>query len=128
MPRWPLGVPERTLRSEGTPVSQIDCAPLGDKRYNNNNNKFFTTKSHLQFFTAATFLIPSEHSEVHTLTSLAIGLVRANVAENDARLLCGNLGVMEVADGVDTKSVRTCKEHPSIRDIQDVRKLQKRKC
>ncbi|KAK8146033.1 hypothetical protein G3M48_003661 [Beauveria asiatica] len=67
-------------------------------------------------------------SIIFTLTSLALGLVRANVTENDAQLLCGNLGVMEVPDGVDPKSVRTCKEHPPIRDIQYVRKLQKRKC
>ncbi|KAF1734832.1 hypothetical protein CRV24_003751 [Beauveria bassiana] len=67
-------------------------------------------------------------STVLNRTLLALGLSRANVTESEAQLLCGNLGVMKVPDGVDPKSVRTCKEHPSIRDIQDVMKLEKRKC
>ncbi|PMB69120.1 hypothetical protein BM221_005706 [Beauveria bassiana] len=67
-------------------------------------------------------------STLFTLTLLSLGNSRANVTESEAQLLCGNLGVMKVPDGVDPKSVRTCREHPSIRDIQDVMRLEKRKC
>lgn len=59
-------------------------------------------------------------------------LSRADVTQLEAESLCGDLGVMEVPEGIDPSTVRVCREHPDgisspeVESSADV--LQKRKC
>jgi hypothetical protein len=59
--------------------------------------------------------------------SLASALSRADVTQAEAEALCGDLGVMEVPEGVDASTVRACKEHPTFTGSPNPA-LEKRKC
>ncbi|KAM3500412.1 hypothetical protein MY11210_009521, partial [Beauveria gryllotalpidicola] len=57
--------------------------------------------------------------------SLATALSRGDVSYAEAEALCGALGVMDVPEGVDSHTVRACREHPVSTETHS---LEKRAC